>query len=170
MKKNITTLEDIYINDIQVCEGRRHVDEATVAALTASMVEIGLKVPISVRLIVIELDDGDNEGTYQLIAGAHRLAAAKQLGWDFIAAFVSRDESDDQVKLWEIAENLHRAELTVLERSEHITEWVLLTDKVGQSAHPSGGIQPADKGISKASKELGIERTEVRRSTKIAGL
>jgi ParB-like chromosome segregation protein Spo0J len=59
-----------------------------------------------------------------LVAGAHRLAAAKQLGWDNIECFILRDELDDQSRLWEIAENLHRAELTALEKSELTDEWV----------------------------------------------
>ena len=36
-------------------------------------------------------------------------------------------------RLWEIAENLHRSELTVTERAEHIAEWVrLIAEKVAQ--------------------------------------
>lgn len=35
---------------------------------------------------------------------------------------------DDEARMWEIAENLHRADLTVLERDEHIAEWVRLSD------------------------------------------
>lgn len=43
-------------------------------------------------------------------------------------------------------------------------------EKGGQVAHPSGGKQPHDKGISAATRELGIERTEARRSVKIDNL
>ena len=60
-----------------------------------------------------------------------------------------------------------RALLTVLERSEHIAEWVRLTDeknKVAQLAPPAGGKQPRDKGINAAARELGIDRTEAQRS------
>ncbi|VTZ27245.1 conserved hypothetical protein [Methylocella tundrae] len=107
---------------------------------------------------------------YALVAGAHRLAAAKKLGWSEIPCLTLYDEPDEQARLWEIAENLHRAELTALERSELISEWIGLTDKVGQLAPPLGGIQPNDKGVRRAVRELGIERTEARRSDKIAGL
>ena len=66
--------------------------------------------------------------------------------------------------MWEISENLHRAELTVTERAEHIAEWVKLTrEKVAQVA-PPGGRQPRDQGIRSAVRELGIDRTEAQRS------
>jgi ParB-like nuclease domain len=57
-------------------------------------------------------------------SGGHRLAAVKRLGLEYIECFVVENESDDQARLWEIAENLHRAELTALERAEQIAEWI----------------------------------------------
>jgi ParB-like chromosome segregation protein Spo0J len=52
-----------------------------------------------------------------LIAGRHRLEAVRMLGWDEIPVIVS-DGTEIEAKMWEIAENLHRADLTVMERSE----------------------------------------------------
>lgn len=60
---------------------------------------------------------------------------------------------------------LDRAELTVLERSEHIAEWVRLTtdSHAAQLApHRKAGQQPG--GINAATRELGIERTEAQRA------
>ncbi|HEX3862536.1 MAG TPA: hypothetical protein VHY35_12655 [Stellaceae bacterium] len=74
--------------------------------------------------------------------------------------------------MWEIAENLHRAELTVLERSEHVAEWVRLADdKLAQVApvSPKGG-RGKEGGINAAARELGIERTDAQRATKIDDL
>ena len=49
--------------------------------------------------------------------------------------------------LWEIAENLHRAEMTVQERADHIAEWVkLVEEKVRQLAALAEGVQPKDQG------------------------
>ncbi|ACI98702.1 hypothetical protein [Rhodospirillum centenum] len=73
-------------------------------------------------------------------------------------------------RLWEIAENLHRAELTVQERAEHIAEWVRLTADKGAQVAPPGGRQPHDKGIKAAVRELGIDRTEAQRAVKIAAI
>ena len=55
-----------------------------------------------------------------------------------------------------IAENLHRAELTVQERAEHVAEWVRLTEKVSPQvgAKPQGG-RP-EGGIRRAARELPV--------------
>ena len=60
-----------------------------------------------------------------------------------------------KARLWEIAENLHRHELTVQERADHIAEWVRLTEEANKGAscadiprgrgQPQGGINAAEK-------------------------
>lgn len=56
------------------------------------------------------------------------------------------------------------ADLTKLERSEQVAEWVRLTDEKRKGAQlaPPGGRQANDVGIKAASRELGIERTDYR--------
>jgi hypothetical protein len=79
--------------------------------------------------------------------------------------------TNDDARLWEIAENLHRAELTKLERDENIAEWIKITDRVHavQSApHGKAGQQPG--GISAAARELGVEETDAKRAVKVASL
>ena len=74
-------------------------------------------------------------------------------------------------RLWEIAENLHRCELTVQERADHIAEWVSLTaEREGAQLAPPGGRQPHSKGIKAAVSELGIDRTQAQRAVKIASI
>jgi hypothetical protein len=69
----------------------------------------------------------------------------------------------------EVSENLHRADLTKLERAEHTAEWVKLTEEkhskevFGQPAQKPNRGRP-EGGLSAAVKELGIERTEARRT------
>ncbi len=73
---------------------------------------------------------------------------------------------------------MHRTELTVLERAEHIAEWVRLTEAKGVSAQvapklsargrsgegrPKGGINAAVRELS----SIGINRTEAQRAMKI---
>jgi hypothetical protein len=56
-----------------------------------------------------------------------------------IAASLPPAERD--ARLWEIAENLHRAELLPVERAERIDEWRRLTVEKGlQDVDPSGGV------------------------------
>ncbi len=85
---------------------------------------------------------------------------------------LSRAEVD--ARMWEISENLHRAELTVSQRAEQIAEFVRLvkekrereTDKLAQVAPVSGG-RGNEGGERLAARDLGITRDEVRRAEKI---
>jgi hypothetical protein len=67
---------------------------------------------------------------------------------------------------------LHRAELTALERSEQIAEWARITESISGAtcATKPGAGQGSKGGVRAASRELGLDRTEVQRSIKIAGL
>lgn len=154
--------ETLFIENITVPAQRaRGLDEASVTRLTESMGRIGLHTPISVRM------DGED---LVLVAGRHRLEAARRLGWERIdAIYIDGDEAD--ARLWEISENLHRAELSAVERAEHIDEWRRLTvEKGAQVAPPSGGKQPGDRGHYKTAEALGVSRDTVRRAERIASL
>lgn len=79
----------------------------------------------------------------------------------------------------EIAESLHRAELTALERSEHVAEWVRLTQQAQEAslvAQPEplkktpGKGRGSTGGIRAASRELGIEKEDARRAVRVASL
>jgi ParB family chromosome partitioning protein len=163
-------VERIPVSGVRVGLGRRHVDAARVTELTASIQSMGLRTPITVR-IVPEMVDDDGvvcEDVPILVAGAHRLEAARSLGWDYIDAFVMEGDETD-ARLWEIAENLHRSELTVQERAVQIAEWVRLMDGrvsrqvVGKVGRPEGGS-------AAASRELGVNEREVQRAVKIASI
>ena len=72
----------IRIDEIYVPTGRRHdVKPEVVAELAESILEEGLKVPISVR-------EGNNR--YVLVSGLQRLEACKALGEETITAIVVR--------------------------------------------------------------------------------
>ena len=93
---------------------RAVLDDAKIQALAASLATIGLMSPIVVR----PSEPADN---YVLVAGAHRLEAARRLGWELIDARVHTG-SPDEMRLIEIDENLARAELTPLDRALFVTE------------------------------------------------
>lgn len=155
-------VERVMVDAIEVRPRLRSITEEGVGAMMASISDLGLQTPISVRW--------EEDGSCVLVAGATRLEAAKRLGWKHIDT-TAFDGSEISARQWEIAENLHRAELTVAERAEHIAEWVRLTegDKVGQVAPLSTG-RGNEGGVRAASRDLGIERTEVRRAVKIDSL
>jgi ParB/RepB/Spo0J family partition protein len=96
----------VRINDI-VIRDRRPLHQDTVDQLAQSIKKIGLQTPITVRYV---------DGSAVLVAGLHRLEAVRSLRWDEIAAVPFRGD-DTAARQWEISENLHRAELSVLERS-----------------------------------------------------
>ena len=154
--------QEIHLSKIQIVGERRPLREEKLCAIAASMDQIGLQTPITVRR--------QNKKVI-LVSGRYRHAAAERLGWDAIA---SVEFCGDQIDahIWQLEENLSRAELTVLERAEHIEgrrNLVLQKGEEGQVA-PPGGRQPKDEGVKKTAKALGITREEVRRAKVIAGL
>lgn len=156
-------IEKIDVDAIAIAPGRRPVDEGAAKSLAESMGRLGLKTPITLW---------GSEAHLELVAGAHRLAAARILGWSEIDCFILDAEtvSREEAEMWEISENLHRAELTVLQRSEQVARWVELAAKVAQLGQPPGGKQPKESGIAKAARELNTPRQEVQRAKKIASL
>ena len=166
-------IASVPVAKIQVGERSRALREEAVASLAESIKSIGLQTPISVQI-----DESSREERYLLVTGRHRLEACRRLGMAHVDARIV-DLDGVRRKLWEIAENLHRAELTVAERSEHIAEWIRLVeerDRVSAQVEPKlsvrgrAGEGRPEAGIRAAARELGIDRNEAQRATKIAGL
>lgn len=152
-------------DEIEIPEGRRPVDPSAVKRLADSIEEIGLRHPITVRR------RGDR---YILVAGLHRLEACRKLGREHVPAIIC-SMTNAEARMWEIAENLHRSELTKLQRSEYISEWAKLCEE--QNRKDGQNVQPSDKGISRAARELPIDgeteegrRKNVERAVKIASI
>jgi ParB family chromosome partitioning protein len=101
---------DVAVSDIEPnrFQPREHFDEETLAALAASITQVGVIQPIVVR----EID----EGSYELIAGERRWRAAKRAGLPSIPALVRG--ADDLASLeTAVVENLHRQDLNALEEA-----------------------------------------------------
>ncbi len=97
------------IDSIDVGSRLRPVDQNRVDALKASIVELGLKTPITVYGTVLH-------SRARLSAGGHRLEAMRQLGEEYIDCFHENGDELD-AELWEIDENLARSELTPADRA-----------------------------------------------------
>lgn len=167
------------IQDIQIPHGRRDLNEATVADLMKSIERIGLQSPPIIRWVRDVVIDGEEWGSAPyLVAGLHRLEAMRRLGHLTITC-LTLDLNDVDAELTEISENLHRAELTALQRDEQIARWIELTtvkdelpdleSKPVQPAQVSGG-RGNKGGLSDAARELGVERTDAYRAIKVASL
>lgn len=102
---------ELPVADIDASRRLRPVSQAGVDAILASIREVGqLATPIVVR----QRRDRDGGLRYVLLDGAHRLAAAIELGWDRIPVRVF-ECTDDQARLLEIDGNLAGAELNALD-------------------------------------------------------
>jgi ParB family transcriptional regulator, chromosome partitioning protein len=152
-------IEEEFVDAIEVYPGR-DIDPRVVETLAASMDRVGQLCPILLRKPLVE------NCPAILISGRHRLEAAKLLGWKFIQACYLR-VSGSEARMREISENLHRNELTVLERAKQIEEWRILCEQAPsvQLVHSGGTPQ---RGVTRAAKELGVSRPEVKRAEKIA--
>jgi ParB family chromosome partitioning protein len=89
---------------------RSHFDEESMAALAASIREVGLLQPVLVR----QVDDEDE--SYELIAGERRWRAARRAGLQTIPVLVQ--VANDVASLEQaLVENLHREDLNALEEA-----------------------------------------------------
>lgn len=121
----------VNIESIQVNSGRREALPDAVRELADSISAVGLLNPITV--------DRD----YTLIAGLHRLEAAKLLGWAEIECNVSSLEGL-QAELAEIDENFVRADLETLE----FGKLLLRRKEIYEMLHPqvkNGGDRKSEK-------------------------
>jgi ParB-like chromosome segregation protein Spo0J len=116
LNENAMQITKLKVNDIVVKDRLRGVDSEKVARLKESILRLGLLHPITVSGGV-------------LVAGLHRLTAFKELGIEEIDCHIVDNDELLQKEI-EIDENLHRNELTVLERGKmeaikkkHEEEW-----------------------------------------------
>lgn len=149
-------------------EGARPLVSERVEAIKSSIARVGQLNPIHVRRCT-RTDGPKKIDAYEIIAGGHRFEAMWQLNRETISAVVL-DEDSVQQRLVEIAENLHRAELTALERSEQIAEWVELTGSSLSQLATNSAREGRPGVISAASRELGIGKDEAHRAVKVASL
>ena len=119
------------VADIDARTRLRPVSEAGVEALKASIIETGvMKDAIHVR-------QKKGKGLV-LIAGAHRLEAARQLGWSEIEAKVWTDVTDDWSRLMEIDDNLAGAEMGPLDTAVFLAERKAVYERLHPEAKHGG--------------------------------
>lgn len=126
--------------------GSRPTVPETVNAMAKSLSDIGLINPITVVAAKVYNSSIIVDG-YRVIAGNHRVAAARALGWEEIEAFVIADHDRVENELREIDENLCRAELTPAQRAYAIKRrkeiWEIRNpgNQVGQVVPPEIGYK-----------------------------
>lgn len=150
--------ERIYIESIERGGRLRPLDLSHVERLKASIGELGLRTPITVKS---EVDGPDTIVT--LVAGAHRLEALRQLGEEAVDCFVLQDA--DEAALWEIDENFARAELSDAQRADHHVRREEILKRKGLVRLGRGGDQSENSSLrsyaAQASETLGVSKRTV---------
>lgn len=110
---NDATYREVPIGSIRpnTFQPRAYFDEEQMSALAASVREIGILLPLLVRPI-----EGEEEA-YELIAGERRWRAARRAGLQSVPVLVRADTDDVDSLEQALVENLHRADLNVLEEA-----------------------------------------------------
>lgn len=157
----------VQISEIKVSTGRREADPESVQELADSISKVGLLNPITV-------DQG-----HTLIAGLHRMEAAKSLGWSEIECTVSSLEGL-LAELAEVDENVVRKGLSAVEYSDLL----LRRKEIYEMLHPetkNGGDRKSEKiriakcnsdsakpFIQDTAEKLGVHPTTVARQIQTA--
>jgi ParB/RepB/Spo0J family partition protein len=133
--------------DLQLCSASpraRPVDEAAVKSLAASIAEVGLLTPITVRKVG-KSRAGQMTDVFEVIAGMHRVKAFRYLQRETIPAIVL--EADDlHAELMLIDENLCRNDLSPAERASAQAR----RKAIYQELHPETKNHAAGHGRTKA--------------------
>ena len=69
-----------------------------------------------------------------------------------------------------ISENLHRSDLTALERDEQVARWIELVDGVSSQLGTKQKTGRPESGINAASRELGVKKSSAHRAVKVASI
>jgi len=154
----------INITDIEIGLRKRKLDEGKVKSIADSFGSVGQLNPITIAR-------GGDFGKYYLIAGLHRLEAAKLLDWQAVDAIVFSGDTIE-AELAEIDENLMRNDLTVLEQGEHLQRRNEILEAMGQRApsyRPEKGstVLPL-KTTADIAKEVGLSETSAQRRMQVA--
>ena len=96
--------------DISIHHRPTHADK--VGELVQSIRTLGLQ---SAPVVI------EREGRYKLVSGRHRLEAIRVLGYEEAPVRIVGFD-DLQARMWTISENLHRNELSALDRAQQIAE------------------------------------------------
>lgn len=157
----------IQISKIKVNPGRRAAAPERVAKLAKSIAEVGLLNPITLDM------------ANTLIAGLHRLEAAKLLGWSEVDYTVSSLEGL-RAELAEIDENFVRTDLSAIEYGDLL----LRRKEIYEALHPeakNGGDRKSEKirsakctsdfsrsFVDDTAEKLGVNPSTVRRQVQTA--
>lgn len=166
--------EQIEIDQIEVIDRLRTVDEDHVAVIAESIRQCGR---VLQPVVVARYAPGKDElrPRYVLVAGAHRLAAARLAGLMDIPAVIDEETDPLRARLIEIDENLIQHNLNPLDRAVFLAE----RKRIYEELHPEakqGGDRKSDKArdqndtmsfCSDAAEKTGLSARSIERAVRI---
>ena len=141
MKLKMEQIKEIDISKISLNKDnpRKEFDEDKLKELSNSINEIGLINPIQVK---------KNQNGYELICGERRLKAHKLANKKTIKAIVKNYNSKSDEMVESLIENLHRTDLTSIEKENFITElWESGKYKTPTALAKIIGLSPSQTSI-----------------------
>jgi hypothetical protein len=159
-------LDDIKVDPATRC---RPVIPGVVKTLVDGIPKDGLRTPLTIRWL---------DGVAHLVAGWQRLAALKTLEWDEAPCVCENDELAAQ--RWQITENLHRGELTKLQRANQTAALLALPrdpaeisgEKVQKKkrGRPEGGDAKAARTLNVRGKTADAKRKNIAEDRQISDI
>ncbi len=149
----ITDRLTLDLSTIRIRKDHRPLNHEKVRELKSSVSAVGMLHPIAVYRRV-----KNGKVRFYLASGRTRLEVLKELGHARHEVVVIERKN---AKLWMIVENLHRYELSQLQRSRDLvrySELVLARDSPAER----GGAQPHNLGVSAVARQFGVDRGRVR--------
>ncbi len=139
---------EIAIADIQIKDRLRETNSAKVLLLKNSIEALGLMQPILVSKIRKDgiLNHLPSDPDYELVAGAHRLAACTELGMGDIQVKVVKGTKKELLE-YQIMENLARNDLEVSDRAIFVAELKEIWDE-SERFLGGGGDRRSEKYLS----------------------
>ncbi|HDZ74967.1 MAG TPA: hypothetical protein ENH55_19810 [Aurantimonas coralicida] len=144
------------IDKITVGERQAEFQPEWAAAIAATLPDMGLKQPIEIAA------QGDG---YRLIAGFHRLEAAKLAGWaDIPARIVHLDDANEKASMaiHEAMENLMRRDITALDRCAHLAAAKDAHDQLYPKASKRGPKTRHDAEFGASMPQFSFSKTVAR--------
>lgn len=136
-------ISTIRLDSIESSTLARPLIAGSIDALAESIGNIGLIQPITV-MPCAKYRDGQKVEAFRVVAGHHRVAAMRKIGWPECSARVLPDSTSAlAAELMEIDENLCRAELSAAQRAKAIKRrkeiWEAMRPESGRNPPASGG-------------------------------
>lgn len=162
----------VSVSEIKIGNRLRPVDSDHVEIIAQSMRDCGkVLTPLTVR-------EDKKSGEVHLVAGAHRLAAAKKAGFETVPCEIHKNLSAAEARLMEIDENLCRHELNPLDRAAFLAERKAVYETLYPAAKP-GGDRKSDAAKNQkdivsvwsfakdAADRTGLDERTIRRAVRV---